>query len=110
MPSRRRGGKTSEGPTPEALLGGLLALVPGYFLMESILGRFPHPTHWAGAAIGVAGGYGLGTLVAAYKDERPPFGPGESPPAHRFRPGPRTPPRAQAPGEHDRRAERRNRR
>lgn len=92
MAPQQRPGKVSDGPSLEALFGGLLGWVPGYLFMESIFGTAPHPAHWVGAVVGAAGGYGLGALVAAYKDERTPFGRVRSLPTHRFRPGPRVPP------------------
>ncbi len=74
MPPRRRRQNSVDGPTLEAVMGAVLALAPAYFLAEGILRVYPHLTHWVGTGLGIAGGYGLGALVAAYKEERPPFG------------------------------------
>lgn len=74
MPPRHRQRKKADGPALESFLGGLLALAPAYFLAEGILRAYPHVIHWVGTGLGIAGGYGLGALVAAYKEERPPFG------------------------------------
>lgn len=78
MPPRQGRQKTVDGPALEAFLGGILALAPAYFLAEGILRAYPHVIHWVGTVLGIAGGYGLGALVAAYKEERPPFGRGHS--------------------------------
>ncbi len=78
MPSRRRQQKTVDGPALEAVMGAVLALAPAYFLAEGILRVYPHVIHWVGMGLGIAGGYGLGALVAAYKEARPPFGRGLS--------------------------------
>ena len=78
MPPRHGRRKTVDGPALEAFLGGMLALAPAYFLAEGVLRAYPHVTHWVGTGLGIAGGYGLGALVAAYKEERPPFGRGPS--------------------------------
>lgn len=87
MTSRRGRHKSVSGPTIEALAGGLIALAPAYLAMESILGTLPHPTHWVGTILGIAGGYGLGSLVAAHREGRFPFGRRPARDAHRFRPG-----------------------
>lgn len=60
--------KPSTGPTIEALAGALFALAPSYLFMESVLASTPHPAHWVGTAIGVAGGYLAGSLFAAWKE------------------------------------------
>jgi hypothetical protein len=78
MPPRHGRRKTADGPTLEAFFGGVLALAPAYFLAEGALRAYPHVTHWVGTGLGIAGGYGLGALVAAYKEERPPFGRGSA--------------------------------
>lgn len=83
MSPRRRPGKAITGPTLEASFGALLGFVPGYLVMESFFRLYPHPTHWVGALFGVGGGYGVGALVAAYKERRPPFGPDRRHPAAR---------------------------
>lgn len=63
-------------------MGAVLALAPAYFLAEGILRVYPHVTHWVSMGLGIAGGYGLGALVAAYKEARPPFGRGLSRAGH----------------------------
>ncbi len=98
MPPRRGRRKTVDGPALEAFLGGVLALAPAYFLAEGILRAYPHVTHWVGTGLGIAGGYGLGVLVAAYKEERPPFGRGPS------QTGPRTGVRPHPEGQDERSA------
>lgn len=89
MSPRRGLGKVSNGPTIEGVFGGLLGFVPGYLVMESIFRLYPHPSHWVGALIGTGVGYGLGALIAAHKESRPPFGPGRARTPRGFRPGAR---------------------
>ncbi len=59
-------------------MGAVIALAPAYFLAEGVLRVYPHAIHWVGMGLGIAGGYGLGALVAAYKEARPAFGRGLS--------------------------------
>lgn len=65
------------GPVLESLVGGVIALIPAYFFMESIFAAQPHVAHWVGTSAGVGAGYGLGALVAAYKEQRFPFAPSQ---------------------------------
>jgi len=76
MPTRRGRQKTADGPTLEAVMGAVIALAPAYFLGEGLFRAYPHVIHWVGTGLGIAGGYGVGALVAAYKEARPPFGRG----------------------------------
>lgn len=72
--ARRRGRRARiGGPSLEALAGALLAYAPATLFMEGMFATQPHPTHWVGDAIGIAGGYGIGALVAAYREGRFPF-------------------------------------
>lgn len=103
MPPGRKQGKATVGPTIEALFGGLFGFVPGYLFMESIFRVYPHPAHWVGALIGVGGGYGVGTLTAAYKEGRPPFGTRVSRSLRRARPDARTRPGGHTTGVGDKR-------
>ena len=75
----RQKGRDPGGPTLEGLTGAMIALVPAYVTSESFLAALPHLTHWVGTGAGLLVGYVVGSLVAAYREQRVPFAPRERP-------------------------------
>ncbi len=68
-PTRRRGSTHEDGPPLIVVLSIAMLTLLGYFIGMSAFARFPHPVHWASAAVGGLLGWGLGRIYYRTKGD-----------------------------------------